>query len=356
MSTEQSTQELGQALSEQAAKPVILPPPKQAIPAIPSRIIQPLAKPVEQTQELAAASILPPELRGVCYLTGMRGVGKSFLSAQADNPANVIFWDFEEKGSGIDEQLHFGQYTSMSSEAARTFGMDYAPIQLYELIKGKAQAIPKGRFSVMVLDNLEPLETALYQQVKKYPMNYGISAKNAESGAYGGAWPGVNYLVSGFLNLIYSKGIRLVIVTAHLKNVWAPTGPIPNKFKPKGVDRWHELSILSLVLLTAESAPVPSALVQKEQLAKASFNIETGEVEVQRRLPLRISKCTFAEIRRYLKEPADINNPAKGESPTDEETNPFSDKFSKDQLAYLTAAANAQAAGRQEGEGTPEGK
>ncbi len=350
----QPAQPAGTAIPQIATpKPI---PPAVVVSSIPARIAAPPPKPPEQIFELAAPSTLPPEFRGVVYETGMRGVGKSFLAAQAENPVNVIFWDFEEKGSGIDAQLHFGKYVSMYAEATRKFGMDFKPIQLMEVIRPELAAIPKGRYSVMVIDNIEPLETAFYNEVKKFPMNYGIKPQNAENGSFGGAWPGVNYLVSGFLNTVYSKGIKLVIVTAHLKQVWSPTGPIPNKFKPKGVERWHELSILSLVLLTAESAPIPSALVQKEQLASTRFNEETGEVEVVRRLPLRIPKCTFAEIKKYLREPADINNPKEGEVPLDSETNPYSDRFSKDQLAYLTAAAQAQAAGRiSEGDAPPEG-
>lgn len=312
----------------------------------------PVAAPIAVQPNLRK-SILPPELRGLCYLTGQRGVGKSFLAAQADIPDNVLFWDFEEKGSGIDAQLHFGKYLSISALAASQFGMEFKPLQMMEVVRAQLNQVENQRYTVAVVDNIEPLETAFYNEIKKYPAQYGINIKNAESGSFGGAWPGVNYLVSGFCQRLYSRGIRLIIVTAHLKNVWSSTGPIPNKFKPKGVERWHELSVLSLVLTTAENAPIPSGLVQKEQLASTLFNEETGEVEVRRRLPLRIPKCTFAEIKRYLREPADLVSPKLGEVPSNDETNPYNDRFSHEQLAYLTAAANAQAAGRNEGEGEP---
>lgn len=322
-----------------------LPPPPVQGKTLPPPITKAPPPPPPATPR---RTLLPSELRGVAYLTGMRGVGKSFLAAQADIPDNVLFWDFEEKGSGIDAQLHFGKYLSISSLAAKQFGMDFKPDQMYTVIQQELNKVETNRYSVAVIDNIEPLETAFLNQIKKYPMQYGISANNAQSGAFGGAWPGVNYLVSGFCNALYSRGVRLIIVTAHLKSVWSATGPIPNKFKPKGVERWHELSILSLVLITAESAPIPSGLVQKEQLASARFNEETGEIEVVRRLPLRLSKCTFSEIRRYLKEPADIRQPKPGETPTEDETSPFSDKFSKDQMAFLISANQAQAAGRPE--------
>jgi len=314
--------------------------------SLPHRVDKPLPPMPNIGQAVERKTILPAEMRGLVYLTGMRGVGKSFLASQADIPDNVLFWDFEEKGSGIDAQLHFGRYISVSALAANKFGMDFKPDQMWQVINEEINKVELGRYSVAVIDNLEPLENAMLNQVKKYPMQYGISVSNANSGAFGGAWPGVNYLVSGFCNRLYSRGVRLIIVTAHLKSVWSATGPIPNKWKPKGVERWHELSILSLVLTTAENAPVPSGLVQKEQLASTTFNEESGEIEVVRRLPLRLPKATFAAIRGYLKEPANLANPAKGEIPSDEETLPYSDRFSKDQLAYLVESAKAQAAGR----------
>jgi hypothetical protein len=325
---------------------IALPKPIQAS-TLPS-----LQKSTSTTVESAVVeerkSILPAEFRGVAYLCGPRGVGKSFLASQADIPDNVLFFDWEEKGSGIDVQLHFGRYLSMSSLASRKFGLDHKPAQVMEILREQLNQIPKDRFTVAVIDNIEPMEAAFAAEAKKYPMQYGISPKNAESGAFGGIYPAVNYMVSGFVNNLYAKGVKLVIVTAHLKAVWSSTGPIPNRFKPKGVERWQELSILSLVLMTAENAPIPSAIVQQEQLASTKYNEETQEIEVTRRLPLRIPKCTFAEIRRYMREPADLKNPKAGEVPTSEETLPYSDRFSHEQLAYMTAAANAQAAGRPE--------
>lgn len=334
-------------------KPTVGKPlPPRALPP-PQSLAKPQPKPPLTQVVTDRPTLLPPELRGVGYFTGMRGVGKSMLAAQADRPDNVLFWDFEEKGAGIDAQLHFGRYVSMSGEASRRFGMEVKPIDLMTIIREQIGLVEPARYTVAVIDNIEPLETAFYNEVKKHPLNYGIAAGNANSGAFGGAWPGVNYLVSGLVNQLYSKGIRFIIVTAHLKNVWAATGPIPNKFKPKGVERWHELSILSLVLVTGENAPIPSGLVQKEQLASTKFNEETGEIEIVRRVPLRIPKCTFREIRRYLNEPADINKPKSGERPSDEEMSPYNDRFSKDQLNYLSSMAAAQAAGRDEGEEEP---
>ena len=67
-----------------------------------------------------AKSILPPELRGVIFLSGARGLGKTFLAATAENPANVLFLDYESKGRGIHHQMNFGRYVAVTEEASAT--------------------------------------------------------------------------------------------------------------------------------------------------------------------------------------------------------------------------------------------
>ena len=300
-----------------------------------------MANPIPKPEVKQLNSILTKEFRGVMFLTGHRGVGKSFLAAQADAPENILFLDFEEKGAGIDAMLNFGRYESITSIAAKEHGAMYKPSQLFEVIKNVTNDIEPNKYTVAVLDNIQPFEEAMLAAVKLNSVSFGIDPKNAASGAYGGAWPAVNGLVSGFCNKLYSKGIRLVIAIAHMKQPWSSSGPIPNKWKPKGVERWHELSILSLVLIPGDFPPIPSALVQKEQLGLLAYDPEKGEHTIQRRMPLRLSKATFAEIRRYLKEPADLAKPMEGEVPTNEETKPYSDKFDREQLEYLKVAAQA---------------
>lgn len=297
-------------------------------------------------------SILPNEMRGVMYISGLRGVGKSYLAVQADAPENLCFLDFEEKGSGINKMMPLGKYKSLTSEAAKRYGATFKPIQLYDEIKRAFDEIESDRYTVLILDNISPFEEALKAEVKRNPQAYGIDPRKAESGSFGGASPGVHYLVSGYCNHAFSKGIRLAIAVAHTGNTWASGGIVPNKYRPKGVDRWQELSILSLVLIPGQFAPIPAALVQKEQLGLIQFNTEKQEHDIRRRLPLRLPKATFAEIRRYLKEPANLERPATGETPSEAERDPFSDKFSKEQLEYIGLSAKIEARKASENNGT----
>jgi hypothetical protein len=66
-----------------------------------------------------AKSILPGEVRGVVFFAGRRGLGKTFLAAQIENPELVLFLNYDSrKGEGVHNQLHFGEYHDVTAEAA----------------------------------------------------------------------------------------------------------------------------------------------------------------------------------------------------------------------------------------------
>lgn len=292
-------------------------------------------------------SILPPQFRGLMYITGQRGIGKSFLAAQAENPALMAFWDFEEKGSGIDAQLHFGQYRAPLREVTEKLGPKFPLIELANWVEGAVEDLGRGRFTTLVIDNISPLESALGEVVRRDPERYGVSKRNAITGAFGGVHPGVSTLESGLFAQVHSQGVQLIIVTAHVSSRWGPGGPIPNKYSPKGNSRLQMLSILSLLLVPGESWPPPAAVVLKEQLGSISFPQEPTEeqIEAMRRgepahvtrrcLPARIPQCTFASIRRYLHHPADLEHPAPGETLIPEEVEPYSERLSREQIELV---------------------
>lgn len=298
------------------------------------------------------ASIMPKEFQGVIFITGNRGVGKSYCAAGVERPDLVLYLDFDDgKGAALHEQLNFANYQDVKADVVGTYGQVYKPAQMYEHIRSILERIESNRYTHAVLDNIDDIEHALTIEVKRDPDGYGIGrnpktgVSHAVSGAYGGPWPAVNNLISGLVNVMRAKGIKVVTAIAHTKDMWGSGGPVPNKRKVRGVERWQQMSILSLVVIPGTPDPIPpAALVQKEALGKLSFDTHTGKFEKPiRRLPLRLPEANFDEIRKYLKKPADLKNPKPGEVPTFEEQNPFSDKFSKEQLAYMTLSAQIEA-------------
>ena len=284
-------------------------------------------------------TILSPDLQGVITVSGYRGLGKSTFASQADLPENIIFFDFENKGQMFHEQLNFGRYVSVSSIA-------HSALEAYAVIRSEIDGIKPDQYTVAVIDNVSLLEAALQAEVMenavKYSKEYGVAASNIIKNAYGAMSGIVNNLIGDAIcSRLHEKGVKLIIVTSHVK----PVFQVDNKFNIKGASRWQDLSILSLVLIDGDFPPIPSALVMKEQLASNSVQDDLTDEQVaqmmrgeipshttKRRLPYRLPKCDWQSIRHYLYHPADINNPAEGETPTLEETDPFSSKLSKEQI------------------------
>lgn len=301
---------------------------------------------------LTRTSILPPEMSGVMFLSGYRGSGKSFLASQSDLPDNILFLDFESKGAGINAQLDFGSYRALTQEA----GED--PQALYRVTIQAINDIPDNRYTVAIFDNVSPFEIAMNAEAandaRMYSKRYGLNEKNVKAGRFGGTKSIVNFMISDICSKLHSKGIRLIVPTSHISARWSTTGPIPNKYSMKGADRWQELSILTLILIPGDKPPVPSALVQKEQLGTISIDYDDKQLEaimhgeaghtVKRRLPPKISECTFQKIRWYLHNPADFENLADHEVPTLEERDPFDKTLSKEQLGVIMAELDYQKA------------
>ena len=99
---------------------------------------------------------------------------------------------------------------------------------------------------------------------------------------------------------------------------------------------------MTLILIPGIYAPVPAAIVQKEQLASVVYDEEAEEFTIRRRLPLKLARATWSEIKRYLREPADTNNPKPEEVLTRAESDPFSEELSKEQISVMIAQMEAE--------------
>lgn len=290
-------------------------------------------------------SILPAHLNGVVFVTGLRGIGKSLFGAQSDLPPRVYFQDWESKSQSYDEQLKedwggFGLYTDVPTEVARVTKGAPKGRDAWKFVNDQVDKIEPGQFTAAVIDTVGDLEEALADEINFQPRLYGVK-ETQSGGGWGGIYTAMSRQVGNFLTKLDAKGIRVVVAVAHVKPQWVKTGPVPNKYRSHGVNEWHDRSVLELVLVPGDGI-VPAGLVQKETLAGIKFDKETGAFSGFRRLPRRIPKCTWESIRYYLEHPADLDNPAEGEVPTEEERSPYSEYFSREQLQWLVAAAQVK--------------
>ena len=290
-------------------------------------------------------SILPPDFNGgVVYISGKRGLGKSWLASQLEIPERVAFFDFEEKGQGIDAQLNFGLYTQPTVEASEK-GTD--PLYIWNSVQNTIEKMEFGRYTVAIIDNVSYLELALAgesrRNLREYVTQFGLNMANVTSGRFGGISSVVNNLVSAKISHpLRKKGVKLVVITSHIKPRWGSGGIIFNKFTQKGADRWNELSVLTLILVPGEHNPIPAAIVLKEQLGKIRWDKETKEFVMYRRFPYRLPDATGQAIRYYLEHPANLKEPAEGEKLIQSEIDPYLEELTTEQIAVTLQIAEAQ--------------
>ena len=284
---------------------------------------------------MISKSILPPEMHGgVVKISGYRGRGKTSFAIGAECPSLTLFMDYEHKGGGFHKQLSFGRYEDMVAGCS-------SPSDVFDKTISVIDSLEQDRFTHAIIDNGSPLELALTAGVRrnlgKYCQEYGINYKNALAGRFGGVKPIVNFFIADKIcNALFGKGIKLISVTHHIGARWASGGPVPNKKRIKGYDRWMELAILSVVIMNkGDFPPVPSAMVEKEQLSQMAFDKTAGDYKQVRCLPVRLPRCTHAAIREYLVNPADLDNPAPGEAIVQSEYDIFSERLSKEQISLM---------------------
>jgi hypothetical protein len=293
-------------------------------------------------------SILSPEMKGVMFISGYRGKGKTFLAAHSDFAKNILLLDFDEgKAEGLHNQLNFGRYIPIEENE---------PLKRADFFLSTIDDIPQDTFTVVIIDNVSPLEKALqavvYRDAKKYSDIYGYSVNDILTDHYGKARGIMNDLIGDAIaKPLHAKGVKLIIVTSHVKEKYKT----PGKMTVQGRDRWQELSILTLILVDGNNPPVPSAIVQKESLGTISEveqddkilqAIMRGEIPshtITPRLPARLPEATWQSIRRYLYQPANLTTPADGEKLVPEEVEPFSERLSKEQIAYRLASMKREA-------------
>lgn len=298
-------------------------------------------------------SILPPQMRGVMFITGYRGLGKSYLASMADLPQNICFLDFEDKGEGIDSDLKFGLYRALTQEAVGSQGQG-----LFDIAWSCFRSIPKGRFTTVILDNIRPLEMAMNAEAssnaRRYAQMYGLNEDKIKKNAWGQQGAVVNCMISDACALMHAAGVRLIIATSHVKDQWFSGQPVPGKKRYQGADRWQELSILTLILVPGDHPPIPAAIVQKEQLGLIEIEREPSPEQIEammrgevghtakRRLPYRLPEATFQKLRWYLYHPASFDEPGEGEGVVQEEVDAFASTLSKEQLQFVTEAISLE--------------
>jgi len=301
-------------------------------------------------------------------IIGFAGIGKTYLAGSMEIPGLVDYADFESKARAVAEQLArrgtpFGAYNAINEQAAGKGG-----IALFDTFRRHIDGIKQDQFTTMVLDNVAELQKAAVTHAeanaKEYAANSSLQEKFIKSGNAGQQFSAAGIVFANLFSAIRDKGIQLIICVSHIGPMWRRNTQVPGKWHVGGVRVLDELSSLSLILMPprseTENWPPPAALISKESLGTFSVQtdltpeqieaIKRGEIPshiMSPRLPRRIWPCTSQTIRHYLAHPADYENLSEHEVPTDDELFMFSEKLSKEQMAFVL---NSQALDRMEKE------
>lgn len=292
-------------------------------------------------------TILHPDLVSVNFAAGFRGVGKSIFMSQYDLPSNIAFVDFEDKGKTFDGQLNFGSYFCPVVESGDTGG-----IALYETSMDYFKSLEYNQFTTVLLDNISPLESAFGAEAVRnrvqYANQYGLDSTKILKNSWGHKKATVNCMIADLCIMLWGKGVQVVVASSHVRDAWAGGTSVPGKYRWKGADKWQDLSTLTLVLQRGRYAPIPEALVVKEQLSVISVPNQLTDAQIaeimaggqahaiRNRLPRKLPRCEMSEIRRYLSR--DAAEFTAEETPTQKEIDAFGEKLSREQLGFVMAA------------------
>ncbi len=292
----------------------------------------------------------PRAVTGLAIVTGHRGSGKSVAALSATHPGKIAFFDFEKKGAGYHSVMPLGTYVDILGEVSAVLGSDYQYEAVWDRTVAAVLALPVGRFSVLILDNIDPLLRGAMAKVEnniELQAAFHLKSRNVESGSMGGVWPGVSAMFHQLVANATARGVELVIVIAHLNDFWAEGAPVLNKFKITTVKALHELSIFTVVLLTPDARDQaihnelevdpghPVMAVLKEQFGLPSWSDTKKRMQIKRRVPPRISPGSFWRLYHYLDNPADFRALKAHESLAMDELAPFSPLLSKEQLKLI---------------------
>jgi hypothetical protein len=297
-------------------------------------------------------------------LTGPKGCGKSTAAFTATPPSEIdklCIVDTEMSMSDLVRQAKPGAYIPAYERLRLTPGTLDAMakgqlpwvnrdqknqlVAYYEwLVQTLATRLESGKFTTLVIDTIEPIEAAMTAAVQADKNKFGWSG----SMAYGRLeTEGIRPLYENLLQAIYARGVRRIVLTTHLKNVWLGTNIVPNKVKPGG--RLTVLARLSTAMFwlvpdVRNADGAPAALVLKARMGVLSPDPVTNTWAMRRVLPRRIPHFTWADVSSYFVQPADLANPHPSEVPTRAEQEMMSELLTDEQMRLMIAGADAEQA------------
>lgn len=246
-------------------------------------------------------------LIGVC---GEFKSGKTSFILSIDPGPKTRLYDFELSSASYTE-LPFDR-VDVFDEMLKAFPKGHKPSQMWEWWRGHVAAIQPGRFSVIGIDTVSPLESALGEWLMEKPLagrtrRQYVNNLGQPTGLF---WGDLKSVWESVLKDAASR-CECLAFSAQMGTVYAGNAPT-QKRKAKGKETLHQLASLYLRLERKPNAKgelprEPSALIEKERVNRMAVVPGTRKLVITPLLPPRLPVATPEAIRAYMLAPPDYS-------------------------------------------------
>ena len=307
-------------------------------------------------------------VNGVIVIAGARGVGKTTLACEYAPPSKIdrVFYHGSERSANrfrqqlIENGLDFGHYSELSTRFAdlptdediltslskgqipwRTDKQKSMMVELFEYIMDDLDKnLKPGQFDVYISDTIALWESSMVAWADEHSAQLGVSGNSIKGSPRGEYWTAGYYMLYDQLfEAIFKRGVQTIILTTHLKKATEGKKPIPGKVVPGGKPWLSKQTSLALWLVSEGKNPdgAPAGLILKERMGRTE--VVDDKWVTRRTLPRRIPHCTWEDVRNYMRNPANLAEPAEGERFSDYEKDMISEMLNDAQMKLMIADA-----------------
>lgn len=272
-------------------------------------------------------------------LTGEKWSGKTLFALSID-PKHSLIYDTEKSSLSYQAGLGFDRVDVMAEMLAK-YPNGHKPVDRFTWWLDNVRKIQPGKYSVIVCDTVNEIETGLADWVDAHPEFFGHTRAQYQKMS-GLKWQDVKDLWLSIIASDLASRCETFAFVTHMGDEWAAGGGRTGKRKPKGKDTLFQLASLFLQMERPKDRAgnvqqVPSAIVLKDRLAAFHTDPTTGEIKILPVMPPRLPKATPHAIRGYMLNPPDFSKL------TDEERAPEVQITDDDRAEVRMRTAEAEA-------------
>lgn len=239
----------------------------------------------------------------VVVVTGEYESGKTLAILTTGHRLDrVLVYDNEESSTIYAQMGNFDRIDLMG-ELGRANPNGWTNLQFYEAWLRHMRSIEPNKYDVIGIDPIERVEAGLVDWVHKNPSAFGHTS-NQYSRTTGLFWGDVKDLWGRHILEMTAKA-EMVILTAHMRNVYKDGKPVPGKRERKGKDTLSEFATLELTLTRKPGQIRPSAVVNKTRLFHGNLSDPDS---IKPMFDPWIKEFTWERIKQYMREGADPKN------------------------------------------------